>query len=81
MPTVGRDVLNQIPGADAAKNYIADVKAGNTPGAIGDVVGGVSSIAPMLLGDEATATKVSGCGQRRDRSNFRCCGEGKAARV
>jgi hypothetical protein len=54
----GRDMASQIPGAGAVKNYINDVKAGNTAGAIGDVVGGVSSIAPMLLGDEATATKA-----------------------
>jgi hypothetical protein len=54
----GRDMASQIPGAGAVKNYLTDVKAGNTAGAIGDVVGGVSSIAPMLLGDEATATKA-----------------------
>jgi hypothetical protein len=55
----GRQMAAQIPGAGAVKNYINDVKAGNTAAAIGDVVGGVSSVAPMLLGDEATATKAS----------------------
>jgi hypothetical protein len=55
----GRQIANEIPGAGAVKNYITDVKAGNTAGAIGDVVGGVTSIAPMLLGDEGTAAKAS----------------------
>jgi hypothetical protein len=50
--------LSDIPAGNAATNYVSDVKAGNTAGAIGDVVGGVSSIAPALLGDEATAAKA-----------------------
>ncbi len=50
----------ELPGGTGAKNYVADVKAGNTRGAVGDVIGGVSSIAPMLLGDEASATKAKG---------------------
>ena len=52
--------IAELPGGTAAKNYVADIKAGNTPAAIGDVVGGVSSVAPMLLGDEASATKAKG---------------------
>jgi hypothetical protein len=56
----GRDVAAQIPGANAAANYVKDVQAGNTPAAIGDVVGGVSSVAPFLLGDEASAAKAKG---------------------
>jgi hypothetical protein len=56
----GRDVAAQIPGVSAAANYVKDVKAGNTPAAIGDVVGGFSSVAPFLLGDEASATKAKG---------------------
>lgn len=50
--------LSEIPGGNAATNYVSDVKAGNAAGAIGDVVGGVASIAPALLGDEATAAKA-----------------------
>jgi hypothetical protein len=42
----------------AASNYSKDVQAGNTAGAVGDVVGGAASVAPLLLGDEATAAKA-----------------------
>jgi hypothetical protein len=60
----GRDIqarnLAAIPVVGTAvNNYKNDVAAGNTSGAIGDVVGGVASVAPMLLGDEATATEAS----------------------
>ncbi len=61
----GRDIqarnLAAVPViGTAASNYAKDVTAGNTTGAIGDVVGGVSSVLPMLLGDEASATKAKG---------------------
>jgi hypothetical protein len=46
-----------VVGPGAAK-YIEDVKAGNTSGAIGDVVGTAASIAPALLGDEGVAAKA-----------------------
>jgi hypothetical protein len=52
--------VSEIPAGNAVKNYVADVRAGNTSGAIGDVVGGVSSVLPMLLGDEASVGKVKG---------------------
>jgi hypothetical protein len=60
----GRDIKNKnlaaIPAiGTAASNYVNDVKAGNTSGAIGDVLGGTSSVLPMLLGDEGTAGKAS----------------------
>jgi hypothetical protein len=60
----GRDIqtrnLSAIPVVGTAvNNYKNDVAAGNTSGAIGDVVGGATSVLPMLLGDEATATKAS----------------------
>jgi hypothetical protein len=53
------DVAKEIPGASGLAKYVSDVRSGNTSGAIGDVVGTASSIAPMLLGDEATRTKAS----------------------
>jgi hypothetical protein len=52
--------VSELPAGNAVKNYVADVKAGNTSGAIGDVVGGATSILPMLLGDEASVGKVKG---------------------
>lgn len=56
--TKAADAASQLPGASAVTNYARDVKAGNTAGAIGDVVGGVASVAPLLLGDEASAAKA-----------------------
>jgi len=52
------DVAGEIPGASGLAKYVNDVKAGNTGGAIGDVIGTASSVAPLLLGDEATRTKA-----------------------
>jgi hypothetical protein len=52
------DVAAEIPGASGLAKYVSDVKAGNTSGAIGDVVGTAAGVAPMLLGDEATRTKA-----------------------
>jgi hypothetical protein len=56
------DVAKEIPGASGLAKYVSDVKAGNTSGAIGDVVGTASSIAPMLLGDEASRATVGKVG-------------------
>lgn len=61
----GRDIQSRNVSAipvvgEGASKYISDVKAGNTSGAIGDVVGTATSVLPMLLGDEASATKAKG---------------------
>ncbi len=60
----GRDIqtrnLSAIPVVGTAVNsYAKDVAAGNSGAAAGDVVGGATSLLPMLLGDEGTATKAS----------------------
>jgi hypothetical protein len=52
------EVAAEIPGASGLAKYVNDVKAGNTRGAIGDVVGTATSILPMVAGDEASTTKA-----------------------
>jgi len=59
----GRDIqtrnLSAIPViGTAASNDAKDVAAGNSSAAAGDVVGGVTSVLPMLLGDEASTTRA-----------------------
>ena len=51
--------LSELPAGVAAQNYVKDVKAGNTSGAIGDVIGGTASVLPMLLGDEASVENAA----------------------
>ena len=52
------DVAAEIPGTSGLAKYVSDVKAGNTSGAIGDVVGTAASVLPMLAGDEASTSKA-----------------------
>ncbi len=79
----GRDIKNKnlaaIPAiGTAANNYVDDLKAGNTGAAIGDIVGGASSVLPMLLGDEGTAAKAGDAASAAKSAVSDAAGKAKA---